>query len=101
MPRGRKPSSDVEKLSPEAAKQVLRRLIAEGRVTAGEVSRHVAEEVADLRERINLLMGHAGPSVRRAVAGAGAAAASSGRKVARKARRVARNVTPERRAAMA
>lgn len=101
MPRGRKPNTDVERLSPEAAKSVLQRLVREGRVTAGEVSKHVADEIAELRERLSALAGHAAPSVRRAVHDAGAAVTRAGRKAARKARRAAKNVSPERRAAMA
>ena len=101
MPRGRKPGIDLEKLSPEAAKHVLQRLVADGRLSASEVSRHVAEEVAELRQRISQLMGHAAPSVRRAVADAGQTVARTSRKAAKRARRAAAAVSPERRAAMA
>lgn len=57
MPRGRKRVFKAESLSGEAARAVLQRLVAEGKVTAAEVERHVMDEIEHVRARLESLTG--------------------------------------------
>jgi hypothetical protein len=101
----RRATNSLESISPAAAKSALLRLIAEGRVTAAEVTRSVMEEVESLRERLEGLLGSGAAAIGlgRKTRGRGRKKASSVPATAPKTRkrRKQRAITPERRAAMA
>jgi hypothetical protein len=106
MARPRRVTNSLESLSPAAAKSALLRLIAEGRVTAAEVTRSVMEEVESLRERLDGLLGSGAAAI-----GLGRPTRGRGRKLASAApktsttsprkRRRPQKVSAERRSAMA
>lgn len=80
VPRPRKQDSSTSPLTSGQASYVLERLIAERRVSQGEVSRYLNEmhrEISSLEQRLNALRAAAGAAPRPATASTGSAARSA------------------------